>query len=161
MNFSTCVTFIGAWIAKWSLHSTFKHQCAMPWAMSLCLVDNKLFLNPKSTTSSHIFMISIWLFNLILGYLPVKFVIELWNRKWKILFFKKNLCHYYPEHIHPIQRRVGYIQQLSKPIEWRGFQLLFRQWFLFLRNPSQWHCSGHSQWPPLSWWSKCLKLESK
>ena len=161
MNFSTCVTFIGAWIAKWSLHSTFKHQCAMPWAMSLCLVDNKLFWTQKA---QHLHIFSWFLFDFLIWFLIIclsNLSLNCETENGKFFFFKKNLCHYYPEHIHPIQRRVGYIQQWSKPIEWRGFQLLFHQWFLFLRNPSQWHCSGHSQWPPLSWWSKCLKLESK
>ena len=44
----------GAWIAEWSLHSTFEHWYALPWAMSLPLVTTTLF----RTQAQHLCIIS-------------------------------------------------------------------------------------------------------
>ena len=35
---------MGAWVAEWSLHSTFEHRYAMPWAVRSILGDNYSFL---------------------------------------------------------------------------------------------------------------------
>ena len=56
---------LGAWIAKWSSHSTFEHWCAMPWAMSSSLGDNKLFFGHKHNIYA-LFMMLFGLFDLIL-----------------------------------------------------------------------------------------------
>ena len=58
---------MGAWIAEWSSHSTFKHLYNMPWAMSWSLGDDKLFFGPKHNIHA-IFMILFGLFDLILLY---------------------------------------------------------------------------------------------
>ena len=54
-----------------------------PWAMSLCLSDNKLFFRPKAQ-NLHIFHDFYWMYLIWYYCLSVKFVIELWNRKLKV-----------------------------------------------------------------------------
>ena len=56
----------GAWIAEW-YYTWFlvSLRCAMPWALSSSLGNNKLFFGPKHNINS-LFMILLGLFDLIL-----------------------------------------------------------------------------------------------
>ena len=88
--------FWGAWIAEW-YHTWLWSSvyCAIPWAVSLSLGENILFLDPS--TKSMLFHDSIWFvwFDTIICLSNLS--CELWNRKLKIkefIFFKKNLPFY-------------------------------------------------------------------
>ena len=52
----------GAWIVKWSSHSTFEHWYATPWAVRLSLGDDNLFFGPKNNIYA-LFMILFGLFD--------------------------------------------------------------------------------------------------
>ena len=69
IHYSPCKKYdklVGAWIAEWyhTWLSTLEH-CAMPWAMSLSLCDDKLFFGPNHTIYAF-FIILFGLFDLIL-----------------------------------------------------------------------------------------------
>ena len=91
----------GAWIAEW-YHTWLwsSVHCAMPWAMSLSLGDDKLFFGPKHNIYA-LFMILFGLFDLILLF-DVKFV--MWIVKQKIKnktnLFLKNMMEPNPTYLH-------------------------------------------------------------
>ena len=79
----------GAWIAVW-YHTWLwsSVHCAMPWAVSLSLGDDKLFLDPNTISKLYSWFYLVWYY-----YLSVKFV--MWIVKQKIenkrYLFTKNL----------------------------------------------------------------------
>ena len=91
---------MGAWIAKWSSHSTFEHWYIAPWAASSSLGDIKLFFGPKH----NIYALFIILFDLILLFVclfcHVNCEAENWKLKKKLttkdtwlVFWFKTICH--------------------------------------------------------------------
>ena len=65
---------MGAWIAEWSLRSTFEHWYAMPWAVSLRFGDDNSF----RTQAQHLRIISD----------TTLFVCQIWH--WIVKQIKEN-----------------------------------------------------------------------
>ena len=108
----------GTWIAEW-YHTWLWSlvHCAMPWAVSLSLSDNKLFLGPK-----HIIYIYSWFYFVYLVwyyYLSVKFV--MWIVKRKIenkrnLFKKIYLTNVHLCPMHVVVQCIGLTSENLCPI---------------------------------------------
>ena len=77
------INFGGVWIAE-KYHTRLRSSvcCTMPWALSSSLGDDRLFLDPSTTS-----MLSSWFYLVYLiwyYYFSVKFVMWIVNRKLKI-----------------------------------------------------------------------------